>query len=65
MRINQTAPFDVLLLSDRVPYVHHSALTAESVQFAIVPEFSNLVALAVTLFPLIAILVLACRRIRK
>jgi len=37
----QKAPFDVLLSSDRVPYVSRYEITAESSQYSLVPEFGS------------------------
>lgn len=43
---NQVAPFDVLLIhKNRVPLVESYALTAESNQYAVIPEFPSLIIL--------------------
>lgn len=39
----QNATFDIILEADRVPYVASYALTAESDQYAILPEYSSLI----------------------
>jgi len=56
---NQTAPFDVTLTSSRVPYVDRYELTAESSQYAIVPELSSM--LIPTLFMLVTLLIIMVR----
>lgn len=44
LEADQKAPFEVPLMSNRVPLVDSYELTAESDQYAIIPEFSSLIA---------------------
>ena len=41
LTVNATAPFDLRISSNRVPFVSSYSLTAESVHYSIVPEFSS------------------------
>lgn len=61
---NQTAPFDVSLTSSRVPYVDGYELTAESTQYALIPEFLSFFILL--LFMIATLLaVIFCQRKRN
>ena len=56
----QKAPFEILLSDERASYVAFYELTAESTQYAIVPEFHSVIALL--LLTIISITVLVRRR---
>lgn len=51
----QTAPFEIILLSSRAPYVSTYALDAQSVQYASVPEFTQWTLAALTLATISAV----------
>ncbi|MCJ7633250.1 FxLYD domain-containing protein [Candidatus Bathyarchaeota archaeon] len=58
---NQTAPYDISVSSDRTPYVHHYVVSADSTQYAVVPEF-NIITLVVTLIPITVALLFLNKR---
>ncbi len=62
---DQTAPFDITLSSERVPYVNSYELTAESTQYAIIPEFSTLTSMLLILIMLAVAIVIYKRRLLK
>ena len=41
LEADQKAPFEIILMSDRVPLVDSYEITAESDQYAVVPEFPS------------------------
>jgi len=49
LEADQKASFEVLLMSNRVPLVDSYELTAESDQYAVIPEFSTLIAWVVVI----------------
>ena len=60
---NQTAPFDIILTSVRVPYVDKYELTAESTQYALVPEFPTWTSILIILTVLTVVISVYKRRL--
>jgi hypothetical protein len=56
LNANQTAPFDLNIDKYRTPYADHYALTADSIGFAVIPEFPGSVSILLLLVSLSAML---------
>jgi hypothetical protein len=56
LNANQTAPFDVFIDKYRTPLADHYALTADSIEFAVIPEFPSSVSILLLLLSLSAML---------
>lgn len=62
LETNQTGSFDILLISERVSLIESYELTAESHEYAIIPEFPSSLMLPLLVFLILIVVVLSKKK---